>query len=103
MGWLTQIAAGRAPRPAFTPLVGAVAFLLTGLALSALVATDLALAAKEMLKWVELAAVYLAGTSLLQTRAQRRTLLDLAPRGRVLAGPRRPAAVRAPDRPRALH
>ena len=74
VGWLTQIAAGRAPRPALTPLVGAAAFLLTGLALSALVATDLALAAKELLKWVELAAVYLAGTSLLQTREQRRTL-----------------------------
>jgi O-antigen ligase len=75
VGWLTRIAAGREPRPAFTPLVGAVAFLLTGLALSALVASDLALAAKEMLKWVELAAVYLAGTSLLRTREQRRTLL----------------------------
>ncbi|HEX2515052.1 MAG TPA: O-antigen ligase family protein [Chloroflexota bacterium] len=75
VGWVSRLAAGRAPRPALTPLVAAVAFLLTGLALSALVASDLALASKEMLKWVELAAVYLAGTSLLETRAHRRTLL----------------------------
>jgi putative inorganic carbon (HCO3(-)) transporter len=75
VGWLTQIVAGRAPRPAVTPLVAAVAFLLTALALSALVASDLALAAKEMLKWVELATVYLAGTSLLRTPGQRLTLV----------------------------
>jgi putative inorganic carbon (HCO3(-)) transporter len=75
VGWLTQLVAGRAPRPTFTPLVGAVGFLLTTLAVSALVASDLALAGKEMLKWVELAAVYLVGTSLLRTPRHRRTLV----------------------------
>ncbi len=75
IGWLTQLASGRARRPALTPLLAAVAALLTTLALSVLVASDISLAAKEMLKWVEVAAVYLAATSLLQTAGQRRTLL----------------------------
>jgi putative inorganic carbon (hco3(-)) transporter len=75
VGWVTQLAAGRAPRPAFTPLLGAMAVLLCAITLSGLVATDLSLAAKELLKWVELGAVYAAGMSLLQTPGQRRTLL----------------------------
>lgn len=75
IGWLTQLASGRARKPAATPLLTAIAALLTTLVLSTLVASDVSLAAKEMLKWVEVAAVYLAATSLLQTPQQRRTLL----------------------------
>lgn len=58
-----------------SPLLLAVGVLLTALVLSVLVARDLSLAAKELLKWLELAAVYLAGTSLLRTRRQRWTLV----------------------------
>ncbi|MGH2352977.1 MAG: O-antigen ligase family protein, partial [Chloroflexota bacterium] len=73
--WAAQMVVGRAPKPARSPLLAAVAGLLTALVLSVLVATDIAMAAKELLKWGELAAVYLAGTTLLQTPGQRRTLL----------------------------
>jgi O-antigen ligase len=73
--WATHVASGRAARPGAPPLLAAVAALLVTLALSVLVATDLGMAAKELLKWLELAAVYLAGLSLLETSGQRRTLL----------------------------
>ena len=43
--------------------------------LSVVVATDLSLSAKELLKWIELAAVYLVGTSLLETARHRRVML----------------------------
>ncbi len=73
--WLTQVVAGRAARPRRSPLVVAVTVLVVTLSLSVLVATNLALSAKELLKWVELAATYIAGSSLLETPRQRRTLL----------------------------
>jgi O-antigen ligase len=75
IGWATHLAAGRLPRPSVTPLVVAVAVLLVALSLSVLAASDLNMAAKELLKWIELAAVYLAGLSLLETRRHRRTLI----------------------------
>lgn len=75
LGWTTWLAAGHAIRPPRSAVIMAMAALLATFALSALGATNLMLAAKEMLKWVELAAVYLAGVSLLETPAHRRTLL----------------------------
>src|SRR5262249_23935638 len=77
--WATQLASGRASRPGMGPLVGAAAGLVTILSVSALGAEDRALAGKELLKWLELAAVYLAATSLLHTPGQRRTLLFRLP------------------------
>lgn len=75
IGWMTQVARGKVARPARSPVVVAVAVLLVALSLSVLRATNLSLAAKELLKWVELASVCVVGTSLLQTPRQRRTLL----------------------------
>lgn len=75
VAWLTQVALGRAPRPRMSPLVVSVLVLLMALALTVFVATDLTLAAKEMLKWIELATVYLAGVSLLETAGQRLALI----------------------------
>jgi O-antigen ligase len=75
VGWGTLVVAGRAQRPAASPLLGMIAALLVCFSLSVFVAPNLSLAAKELLKWLELATVVLAGTSLLETAAQRRTLL----------------------------
>lgn len=75
LGWATHLAAGRVPRPSFSPLLVAVAVLLVTLSLSLVVASDLNMAAKELLKWLELAAVFLAGISLLETGRQRRTMV----------------------------
>jgi O-antigen ligase len=75
IGWLTRLAAGRARWPGISPLSLALAILLTALTLSVVVATNLALSAKELLKWIELAAVYLIGASLLDTPPRRRTLM----------------------------
>src|SRR5207244_2830972 len=67
VAWMTQLASGRLARPTGSPLVAAVGGLVVALAFSTVVATDLNLAAKELLKWIELAAVCLAGASLLDT------------------------------------
>ncbi len=75
LAWGLQLTAGRARPAAASPLLGVVAGLLVTFALTLLVAENLNLAAKELLKWMELAAVFLAGTSLLETPAHRRTLL----------------------------
>ena len=75
VAWLTQVLVGRAKPVAASPLLAIIAALLVCFSLTLLVATDLAMAAKELLKWIELAGVFLAGISLLETRRQRLTLL----------------------------
>ncbi len=80
IGWLTHVAGTRAAgRPArspwITPITPAVGVLLLALLLSVFVAEDLSRSAKELLKWMELAAVYVAGRSLLDTPGSRRVLL----------------------------
>ena len=75
VAWFTRVLVRRARPVPTTALLGGVAVLLVSFALTIFVAPELNLAAKEMLKWVELAAVFIAGTSLLETPAQRRTLL----------------------------
>ena len=73
--WLPHLVSGRAARPRVSALLVAVGGLLVAFALSVFVASDLSLSTKELLKWLELAAVYLAGTSLLQTPGRRRVML----------------------------
>jgi putative inorganic carbon (hco3(-)) transporter len=75
LAWLTQVFTGRARPAAASPLLAVIAALLVSFALTVFVATNLNMAAKEMLKWIELAGVFLAGTSLLQTRRHKLTLL----------------------------
>ena len=75
VGWITQLAAGRASRPRPSAILLAIGIVLLVFLLSTFVATDLSLSAKELLKWVELAAVYLIGTSLLETPRQRHVML----------------------------
>ena len=75
LAWFTRVLTRRARPVPRTELLGVVAALLVCFALTVFVAPELNLAAKEMLKWVELVAVFVAGSSLLETPAQRRTLL----------------------------
>ena len=74
-GWATRIVTGRSPRPRWTPVLTAVAVMTVVFSATTLVASDLTLSAKELLKWIELGAAYLAGTSLLETPLQRRTMV----------------------------
>ena len=75
LAWFTRVLTRRAPPVPTGELLGATAALLVCFSLTILVAPELNLAAKELLKWVELGAVFVAGTSLVETKAQRRTLL----------------------------
>ncbi|HET6317843.1 MAG TPA: O-antigen ligase family protein, partial [Chloroflexota bacterium] len=75
VAWLTLVIGRRARPAARSPLLGAIAALLVCFALTVFIAPNINLAAKEMLKWIELAVVYLAGTSLIETPAHRRMLL----------------------------
>jgi len=75
VGWLTLVLNRRARPATASPLLGAIAGLLVCFALTVFIAPNINLAAKEMLKWIELAAVFLAGTSLIEAPAHRRTLL----------------------------
>lgn len=75
IAWLTQLLTGHARPVAKSALLGVIALLLVCFMLTVFVAPELNLAAKEMLKWVELVLVFVAGSSLLETPAQRRTLL----------------------------
>ncbi|HEV2126138.1 MAG TPA: O-antigen ligase family protein, partial [Chloroflexota bacterium] len=75
LGWVTQVIAGRARPPKMWPLLAIVGALLVSFSLTVLVATNLSMVAKELLKWIELAAVFLIGTSLIETPQHRRTLL----------------------------
>ncbi|MGI8424126.1 MAG: O-antigen ligase family protein [Chloroflexota bacterium] len=75
LAWVTQVLTRRARPVPSSPLLGVIAALLVCFMLTVFVAPELNLAAKEMLKWMELAAVFVAGSSLLETPAQRRTLL----------------------------
>ena len=75
VAWGT-LALSRRGRPLqMSPLLSAIAALLVCFALTVFVAPNLNLAAKEMLKWIELAAVFVAGTSVVETPRQRMTLL----------------------------
>jgi putative inorganic carbon (hco3(-)) transporter len=75
VGWVAQLIAGRVRPPQRWPLLGAVAALLVVFAATVLVATNLTMVAKEMIKWAELAAAFLIGTSLIETPKQRQTLV----------------------------
>ncbi|MBI3970139.1 MAG: O-antigen ligase family protein [Chloroflexi bacterium] len=75
VGWLHQLATGRVVPPRRSAVAGAAAGLLVALLLSTLVAGDLVLSAKELLKWLELMAALLVGTSLLAAAHQRRVML----------------------------
>lgn len=66
--------AGRVPSPSLTPLVIAIGLLLSLLVLSCVVAPNLVLAGKELVKWVEVAGVTLIGQSLLVRIADRRMM-----------------------------
>ena len=74
VGWGTARAAGRVPSPSLTPLVIAIGLLLSLLVLSCVVAPNLVLAGKELVKWVEVAGVTLIGQSLLVRIADRRMM-----------------------------
>jgi putative inorganic carbon (HCO3(-)) transporter len=75
IAWLMQVLTGRARPVVASPLLSAIALLLICFTLTVFVAPELNLAAKELLKWVELVLVFVAGASLLETPAQRRTML----------------------------
>lgn len=75
LAWLAQLVSRRTTRPVSSPLVGAIAALVVCFSLTIFVADNLSMAAKELLKWIELALVFLAGSSLLETPAHRRTML----------------------------
>ncbi|HEU5319001.1 MAG TPA: O-antigen ligase family protein [Chloroflexota bacterium] len=75
VAWGTLLLSRRVRPLQMSPLLSSIAALLVSFALTVFVAPNLNLAAKEMLKWVELAAVFVAGTSLIETPRQRRTLL----------------------------
>ena len=75
VAWFTRVLTRRSKPVPATELLGVVATLLVCFSLTIFVAPELNLAAKELLKWVELVAVFIIGTSLLETPAQRRTLL----------------------------
>ncbi len=74
IGWGTARAAGRVPSPSLSPLVIAIGLLLSLLVLSCVVAPNLLLAAKELVKWIEVAGVTLIGQSLLVRSADRRLM-----------------------------
>ncbi len=74
IGWGTARAAGRVPAPSLSPLVIAIGLLLSLLILSCVVAPNLILAGKELVKWVEVAGVTLIGQSLLVRIADRRMM-----------------------------
>ena len=75
VAWITQLAAGRARAPHMSGIVLSVFILLLAFMLSVFVATDLTLSAKELLKWLELATVFVAATSLLETPRHRQIML----------------------------
>src|SRR6266542_976550 len=75
VAWLPQLVAGRVRHPTLSALLLSLGVLLVAFMLSVFVASDLSLSMKELLKWLELAAVYLAGSSLLQTPGRRRVML----------------------------
>ena len=64
-GWGTGRAAGRVAAPRLGPLTVAIGLLLSLLVLSCAVAPNLALSAKELVKWAEVATVIVIGQSLL--------------------------------------
>jgi O-antigen ligase len=73
-GWGTARAAGRVPAPRLRPLTVAIGLLLSLLVLSCVVAPNLTLAAKELVKWAEVATVIMIGQGLL-ARSQDRAML----------------------------
>jgi len=75
IAWLTLLFSGRIRPAAGTPLLAAIALILVCFSLTIFIAPNLNLAAKEMLKWIELAVVFLAGASLIETPGHRRALL----------------------------
>ena len=75
VAWLTLLFSGRARPAAGTPVLAAISLILVCFSLTIFIAPNLSLAAKEMLKWLELAVVFLAGTSLIETAEHRRVLV----------------------------
>ena len=74
VGWGTARAAGRVAAPRLRPLTVAIGLLVSLLVLSCVVAPNLTLAAKELVKWAEVATVIVIGQSVLVSERDRAML-----------------------------